>query len=167
MDRRAKPSLFLLGHWLPACLNFWHYNWERCIMSIRKTSWSHAFCFIFKPLTSKNIENKWSISKTLIFVCCVYLIYWPNKYVFTISFFMHPQYISLQWSYEILQWLSVFGKAFSGSSESGLEVAFPYLYSSAPGAQQKNLLIVWLWFGMCSVGKTKGKNFNSGTPQRN
>lgn len=87
MDRRASPSLVLLGHWLPACLNFWHYNWERCMASIRKTSWSHAFCFIFKLLTSKNIENKWSISKTMIVVSCAYLIYWPNKYIFTIFFF--------------------------------------------------------------------------------
>lgn len=108
MNKRETHHFFFSGSLLPACLNFWHYKWERCLMSIRKTSWSHAFCFIFKPLTSKNIKNKWSISKTLIVVSCVYLIYWPNRYIFTILFFTHPQYISLQWSYEVLQWFSAF-----------------------------------------------------------
>lgn len=46
-------------------------------------------------------------------------------------------------------------ESFSICLESGLEAAPPLLYPSAPGAQQRNLSILWWWFGVCLVGRLK------------
>lgn len=166
-DRKAKPSFVLLGHCLPSCLNFWQYNSQRCILFRGRTSSNHAFCFVFKTLMPKNRKNKWSISATVIVVCCLYLTRWPNKYIFTNVFF----YVSTVCISPIQLWSICsefqFLESFSGCSNSGLETVPPLLYSSAPGAQQTNLLILWWWFDIYLVGKTKAKNFSAGKPQRN
>lgn len=48
----------------------------------------------------------------MIFFCCVYLICLQKEYIFTNAFFMHPQYVLTQQSYEVFAVTFSFWKAF-------------------------------------------------------
>lgn len=113
-------------------------------MFCRRTSSNRAFCFVFKTLMSKNRENKWSISETVISVCCVYLMCWPNKYIFINVFFMHPQYVLAQLSYEVFEWLLNFWKAFLDVQKQDLK---QHPQSRTSVHLEHNIQISWFFDG--------------------